>query len=104
MQRRATSHLAARTKRKPTVSPLLPESPNKRLLIWAYGLSGVVGVTTVSNTGKCNTIQRHFRVVVGFNGNLQFHETKDFIGERYTIIYYKQKWEGKIGNYITKGL
>lgn len=29
-----------------------------------------------------------------FNGALRTHETQPFTGERYTIIYYRQKWEG----------
>ena len=29
-----------------------------------------------------------------FNGALRTHETQPFEGERYTIIYYRQKWEG----------
>ena len=30
-----------------------------------------------------------------FNGGLLYHETVPFTGERYTIIYYKQLFEGK---------
>jgi hypothetical protein len=33
---------------------------------------------------------------VMFNGGLLFHETQPFDGERYTIIFYKQMWEGKV--------
>lgn len=40
---------------------------------------------------------------VGFNGGLLFHQTADFVGERYTIIYYKQLWEGGITGYKTVG-
>jgi hypothetical protein len=29
-----------------------------------------------------------------FNGALRTHETQPFTGDRYTIIYYRQKWEG----------
>ena len=30
-----------------------------------------------------------------FNGALRPHETQPFEGERYTLIFYKQKWDGK---------
>ena len=40
---------------------------------------------------------------VGFNGGLLFHQTTPFKGERYTIIYYKQMWEGVLKGYTTKG-
>ena len=29
-----------------------------------------------------------------FNGAMRTHETQPFVGERYTIIYYRQKWQG----------
>jgi hypothetical protein len=40
---------------------------------------------------------------VGFNGGLLFHQTTPFKGNRYTIIYYKQMWEGDIKGHTTKG-
>jgi hypothetical protein len=40
---------------------------------------------------------------VGFNGGLLYHQTTPFKGERYTIIYYKQMWEGNITGYKTVG-
>jgi hypothetical protein len=40
---------------------------------------------------------------VGFNGGLLFHQTTPFTGERYTIIYYKQMWEGTIKGLKTVG-
>lgn len=40
---------------------------------------------------------------VGFNGGLLYHQTTPFKGERYTIIYYKQMWEGNIEGYKTVG-
>ncbi|MGI9214794.1 MAG: hypothetical protein ACR2HS_03890, partial [Gammaproteobacteria bacterium] len=41
---------------------------------------------------------------IGFNGKLLYHQTTPFEGERYTIIYYKQRWEGNIDGYVTKGI
>jgi hypothetical protein len=41
--------------------------------------------------------------VVGFNGSELYHETKDFEGDRYTIIYYKQIWDGYPSGYDTVG-
>jgi hypothetical protein len=40
----------------------------------------------------------HLKPVM-FNGGLLYHQTTPFKGERYTIIYYKQKWAGQ-----TKGV
>jgi hypothetical protein len=40
---------------------------------------------------------------VGFNGGLLYHQTTPFKGERYTIIYYKQLWEGNITGFKTVG-
>jgi hypothetical protein len=40
---------------------------------------------------------------IGFNGGLLYHQTTPFTGERYTIIYYKQLWEGCIDGYVTIG-
>jgi hypothetical protein len=40
---------------------------------------------------------------VGFNGGLLYHQTTPFKGERYTIIYYKQIWEGNIEGHKTIG-
>lgn len=40
---------------------------------------------------------------IGFNGAILYHQTAPFVGERYTLIYYKQKWEGGIDGYKTVG-
>ena len=41
--------------------------------------------------------------IVGFNGALMPHQTCDFEGNRYTIIYYKQKWNSPVTGYETIG-
>jgi hypothetical protein len=33
---------------------------------------------------------------VMFNGGLLYHQTTPFKGERYTMVFYKQMWEGKV--------
>ena len=40
---------------------------------------------------------------IGFSGAILYHQTAPFVGERYTLIYYKQKWEGGIDGYKTVG-
>lgn len=40
---------------------------------------------------------------VMFNGGLLFHQTTPFKGERYTMIFYKQMWEGKVKGVTMKG-
>jgi hypothetical protein len=41
--------------------------------------------------------------IYGFNGSELYHETKDFEGDRYTIIYFKQKWDKSPTGYDTVG-
>jgi len=33
---------------------------------------------------------------VFFNGGLLFHQTTPFSGERFTMVFYKQMWEGTV--------
>lgn len=54
------------------------------------------------NETEYDAMDLHNRAV-GFNGAEMAHETCDFEGERYTIIYYKQKWAGTPTGYETIG-
>lgn len=40
---------------------------------------------------------------VMFNGGLLFHQTTPFQGERYTMVFYKQMWEGDVKGVSMKG-
>jgi hypothetical protein len=68
------------------------------------GLGNYTGGTlnVYSNDTDCTAFDLLHKVV-GFNGSELWHETNDFEGDRYTIIYYKQKWSGSPTGYTTVG-
>jgi len=75
------------------------------------GVSYIIGIGDFTGGGikVWDAEDKHPKVMdlhdkpVGFNGGLLFHQTTPFKGERYTIIYYKQMWEGVIKGHTTKG-
>jgi hypothetical protein len=61
------------------------------------------GALNVYSNDEDYTAMDLLHKVVGFNGSQLWHETTDFQGNRYTIIYYKQKWAGSPSGYTTVG-
>jgi hypothetical protein len=75
------------------------------------GISYILGIGTFTGgeikvfapDGSGSTAHDLHDQAVGFNGGLLEHETADFEGERYTMVFYKQRWEGTIAGIPTVG-
>ncbi len=75
------------------------------------GISYILGIGTFTGgeikvyapDGSGATAYNLHDRAIGFNGGLLEHETADFEGERYTMVFYKQRWEGTIAGIPTIG-